>query len=352
MSIFTSGVEIPKVYSSGIDATRVMLGTGSEAVEVWPGFYDVSYTFNFPNQDELKWAPITGFDGRTSGGSLFAPSFIFNDMLVAGDNPQPTYYTRLIDRQLDGDEITYEVVMGDAMNTKDKPSYLVLGSNIIFTRMLVLEFGSNGTALRTVINGTATGAYQYSTTYARDDKLTLVWKRPTDQFMIYKNNSLVGTHQTSYAEFKTVNGRMYPGFGLYSTGSTWSTRLQSVKISGKTSYKTVLAASDFLSKITVGNAIQTVVAKCVIHTGGVTDLMLTGAGWAQPSSSGLRTFRILVNNVVKATTQDEAGFLHVPNVTLPPNSEVTVQAYSASTNASYRNVTSGVLQIGDPTLPT
>src|SRR5690606_32267502 len=47
VSIFTSGVEIPKVRVSGVDAQRVMLGTGSEAVEVWPGYKDVAMDFNF-----------------------------------------------------------------------------------------------------------------------------------------------------------------------------------------------------------------------------------------------------------------------------------------------------------------
>lgn len=350
MSAFTSGIELSKAYVEGVEASRIMVGTGSEAVEVWPGFYDVSYNFNFPNQDELKWAPITGFDSRTDPTSPCAPSFIFSDMLVMGDNNVPTYHTRLINRQINGEVTYYEVMMGDVMNTKDRPSYLVLASNIIFSHMVVLEFGSNGTALKSVVNGVSSSPYSFSTTYDRKDRLLVEWNRTTNRVVIYKNGTLMGTHAASFPDFK-VDGKMYPGFGLYSQASSWSTRLESVKIWGKTSYKKVSAASDFLSRITVPNAAYTEVARCVIpEFFGNTSIFLTGGTWNYASSTGNRYFRILVNGSVRATTADEGGFLQVTN-SLAAGTVVTVEAYSASTNSSYRKVTGGVLQIGDPSLP-
>lgn len=329
-----------------------MVGTGSSAVEVWPGVEAVQYNFTFPNQDELKWAPITGFDGRTSSNSQMAPGFVFNDMFVAGDNSSPSYHVRLVDRQVDVDAIRFNVVLGDIVNTKERPSILVLASNIIFTRMLIVEFGSNGVALRTVINGVAGNPSVNDTDLAAGDTLGITWQRQFgNRFFVYKNNTARGSVSLPEStDFINSNGRMYPGFGVYSTSSQWSTRLQSVQITGESSYKTILAASEYLARITIPNGEWTKVAESKIHTGGTTNIYLVGASWPQASSNGDRFFRILVNGTQIGITPDEGGTLSLSNINLPPDSVVTVWAIAETTNASYRRVSGGVLQIGAPDL--
>lgn len=340
--------------SSAAQAKRVMVGTGSSAVEVWPGVEDVQYNFNFPNQDELKWAPITGFDGRTSSDSQMAPGFVFSDMFVAGDNSVPSYHVRLVDRQIDVDTIRFDVVIGDTLNTKERPSFLVLASNIIFTRMLILEFGSNGVALRTVIDGVAGTPSVNNITLSAGDTLGLTWQRQFgNRFFTYRNNSAAGSVSLAAStDFINSNGRMYPGFGLYSTASQWSTRIQSVKITGKSSYKTVLAASEFLARVSIPNGVWTKVAETKIHTGGTTNIYLVGASWPQSSSTGNRFFRILVDGIQIGVTPDEGGNLSLANINLSQNSVVTVWAIAETSTASHRKVSGGVLQIGDPSLPT
>lgn len=340
--------------TSATQAKRVMVGTGSSAVEVWPGIEDVEYIFNFPNQDELKWAPITGFDGRTASNSKMAPGFIFNDMFVAGDNPAPSYHVRLVDRQVNLNTLRFDVVLGDAVSSREHPSFMILASNINFTQMLIAEFGSEGVALRTVINGVAGTPSVKDIALSSGDTLGISWSRPSgDRVYTYRNGASTGSFVFSAAtDFVNANGRMYPGFGLYSTQGKWSTRLQSVKIKGKSSYRTVLAASEFLARVSVPNAVWTKVAESKIHTGGTTNVYLVGASWAQASSLGDRFFRILVNGTQIGITPDEGGNLSLSNVNLPPESVVTVWAIANTTTATHRVVSGGVLRIGDPTLLT
>lgn len=340
--------------SSAAQAKRVMVGTGSSAVEVWPSVEDVQYIFNFPNQDELKRAPITGFDGRTASNSKMAPGFIYNDMFVAGDNPATSYHVRLVDRQVNLGTLKFDVVLGDAVSSKEHPSFVVLASNIDFTQMLIAEFGSEGVALRTVINGVAGTPSVRDFTLAQGDTLGISWTRPSDdRAYMSRNGSSAGSVVVPAAtDFVNSNGRMYPGFGVYSTNGKWSTRLQSVKITGKSSYRTVLAASEFLARVSVPNAVWTKVAESKIHTGGTTNVYLVGASWSQSSSVGDRFFRILVNGTQIGITPDEGGNLSLSNVNLPPESVVTVWAIAHTTTATHRVVSGGVLRIGDPTLLT
>lgn len=340
--------------SSATQTKRVMVGTGSSAVEVWPGIEDVEYNFNFPNQDELKWAPISGFDGRTSSNSQMAPGFVFNDMFVAGDNSDPTYHIRLVDRQVDVSTITFEVVLGDVVNTRERPSTIVLASNIIFTRMLIVEFGSNGAAIRTVIDGVGGTPDVNNFALSAGDTFTLTWQRDFgNRFFTRRNNVSTGSVSLAAStDFINSNGRMYPGFGLYSTSNTWSTRIQSVKITGKSSYKTILAASEFLANVTIPQGVWTKVAESKIHTGGTTTVKLYGAVWSQSSSSDDRFFRLKVDGLHMGTTPDEGSSLTFNNMTLFANSVVTIEAFSATSNSSYRKVSGGVLQIGNPSLPT
>lgn len=334
--------------SSAAQAKRVMVGTGSSSVEVWPGIEDVQYNFNFPNQDELKWAPIAGFDGRTSSSSQMSPGFVFNDMFVAGDNSAPSYHIRLVDRQVDVDTIRFDVVLGDVVNTKERPSVIVLASNIIFTRMLIVEFGSNGVALRTVIDGVAGSPSVNDITLSAGDTLGVTWQRQFgNRFFTYRNNSAAGgLSLPESTDFINSNGRMYPGFGLYSTSSTWSTRIQSVQIKGKSSYKTVLAASEFLARVTIPNGVWTKVAESKIHTGGFTNVSLVGGSWAGTNTNN-RLFRILKNGTELSRTTHNAGSLSL-NSTLVANDVITVEGYVAGGTA--RTVNGGVLRIGDPSI--
>ena len=145
---------------------------------------------------------------------------------------------------------------------------------------------------------------------------------------------------------------MYFGFGTYSTDGHWGSRIQRIQITGKTMQKRVLVASEALAKITIPQNAWTEVARSTIPTGGVTQISLIGASWSQASSNLDRLFRIKVDGVVIGTTVDEGGSLALTGRTLSDNSVVTVEAFAATSNSSYRKVSGGILQIGDPSLPT
>ena len=340
--------------SSAIQAKRVMVGNGSSAVEVWPGVYDVNMDFNFPNLDELKWAPVTGFDSRTSASSPLAPGFVYNDMFVAGDNAYPTYYTRLVDQEIDLLPLTFTVTLGDIPNDVARPAWVVLSANLTLTHMLIAEFGRDGFRVFALVNGSTTPStpYRYNQTYAAGDQLIIELR--SDRVSVGK----VGGSQTSFVNdimidaVRTGPGRMYFGFGTYSTDGHWGSRIQRIQITGKTMQKRVLVASEALAKITIPQNAWTEVARSTIPTGGVTQISLIGASWSQASSNLDRLFRIKVDGVVIGTTVDEGGSLALTGRTLSDNSVVTVEALAETSNSSYRKVSGGVLQIGDPSLPT
>lgn len=354
MTIFSRGVELSKVYSRGVEVSRVMAGNGSSAVEVWPGVYDVNMDFTFVNQDQLKWAPVTGFDSRTSASSLLAPGFVFNGMFVAGDNAADTYYTRLVDQEIDQLPLTFTVTLGDVLNDVSRPAWVVLSANLTLTHMLIAEFGRDGFRVFALVNGSTTPStpYRYNQTYAAGDRLIIELR--SDRVSVGK----IGGSQTSFVNSPMIDsvrsgpGRMYFGFGIYSTSGLWGSRIRRIQITGKTTKRRVLVASEALAKITIPEKSWTEVARSTIPTGGVTQISLIGASWPQASSNLDRFFRIKVDGVVIGTTVDEGGSLALTGRTLSDNSVVTVEAFAETSNTSHRKVSGGVLQIGDPSLPT
>ena len=349
MSIFTSGVEVPKVFSSGVDATRVMLGTGSDAVEVWPGYRDVSYMFNFPNNDELKWAPLNGFDGRTSVSASRAPSFTYNDMFVAGDTTAMMYNTRLLDRQLDGDVLEFTVVLGDVLNDYAIPAYVVLASNINMTRMLIVEFGRNGSRLLKLTGNTTSNTQTTSWTCSPGDTIRITWNGVTVTVhkVIAGNPTQVAGYSfgTTSKEFRGVNGMQFVGFGLASTSGAWGSRLQSVRITGRTKYDRMTIASSRIGHMLIPNNVWTDVGSCVVHTGATVSIMFTDGAWVIANSSATRQFRLVVDGVVRGTTTDEGGYLSIPSLTIPNNSLVKIEARSVTSTSDHRWVKEGLIQV-------
>lgn len=352
MTLRVTGVEAPKIKVAGVDAKRVMVGTGLTAVEAWPGTYDILMDFDFPTQDQLKWAPITGFDSRTNSNSQLTPGFVFNDMFVAGDNSSTTYNTRLVDHEADLLPLKFIVTLGDGLSTVARPSYVILAANLLMTHMLVAEFGSDGFRVFSLVNGALYPGtpYRYSQTYSTGDQLII--ELQSDRVNVGK----IGGSQTGYVSptmiemVRTGAGRMFFGFGVYSASGQWSSRIQRIEITGKTTQQRVLAASEALARITVPSNSWTEVARSTVPTGGTTTIKLIGAKWPQASSSNDRKFRIKVDGVIKATTVDEGGSLTLSSVPLLTNSAVTVEALAETTNSGYREVSGGVLQIGDPAL--
>lgn len=352
MTLRVTGVEAPKIKVAGVDAKRVMVGTGQTAVEAWPGTYDILMDFSFVSQDQLKWAPITGFDSRTSSSSKLTPGFVYNDMFVAGDNSSGTYNTRLVDHEADLLPLTFIVTLGDGLNTVARPSYVILAANPLMTHMLVAEFGSDGFRVFALVDGGMYPGtpYRYTQTYSPGDQLIITLS--SDRVSVGK----VGGSQTGYVSptmigmVRTGAGRMFFGFGVYSASGQWSSRIQRIEITGKTTQKRVLAASEALARITVPENAWTDVAVSTIPTGGTAPIRLTGAKWPQASSSNDRKFRIVVDGLIKATTADEGGSLSLSAVPLAANSVVKVQALAVTSNSGYREVSGGVLQIGDSAL--
>lgn len=338
--------------SSAAQAKRVMVGTGSSAVEVWPGVEDVSYLFNFSDNDELKFAPINGFDLRTSVSASRAPSWCFNGMFVAGDTTAIMYNTRLVDRQIDGNTLEFNVVFGDILNTVSMPSYVVLGSNISLTQMLILEFGSDGCRLVKLTGGTVAYSESYAMSFSSGDTLNVRWIGSVLKVNRIRNGvwSLVTTHMidTHSSEFRGINGKQFVGFGIASNSGTWGSRLQQVSISGQSTYKRMTIAASRIGHMVIPNNVWTDVGSCVIHTGATVDIVFGNGAWVIATSSATRQFRLVVNGVVQATTSDEGGSLSLTSFTVPNTTIIKIEALSVTSNSDHRWVKEGLLQAYKP----
>lgn len=338
--------------SSAAQAKRVMVGTGSSAVEAWPGVEDVSYLFNFSDNDELKRAPINGFDLRTSTSASRAPNWCFNGMLVASDTAAIMYNTRLVDRQIDGNDLEFNVVFGDVLNTVSLPSYVVLGSNISLTQMLILEFGSDSCRLVKLTGATVAYSQTYTTTFSSGDTINVKWIGSILKVNRIRNGtwSLVTSRdiEPHASEFRGVNGKQFVGFGISSNSGAWGSRLQQVSISGQSTYKRMTIAATRTGHMLIPNNVWTDVGSCVVHTGAKVDITFGGGAWVVASSSATRLFRLVVNGVVRSTTSDEGGSLSLSNYTIPDNSIIKIEALSATGTTDHRWVKDGVLQVFIP----
>lgn len=335
-----------RVFRNGVEIKRIMRGT----VEHWSAINPVAYDFNFLRQDELQWAPVSGFDPRTAASSPRSPGFTFNGMFVAGDNSQISYNVRLVDQQVDGLICTWEVTMGDVMNTRANPSILVLASNPSMTDMCVVEFGSNGFEFKRLLNGTASGVQTSTISLAANDVLR-VTRESWSSLSFYKNGSFLTTWNISsisplfWDNGAGVNGKMYTGFGVYSRSSTWSSRIERVKITGTSNYPNVTIASEALARIKVPlSTWSTVALMTTPRNDPSATIELSGATWNYSASTSDRMFRILVNGSEIARTPDEGGYV-ITQAPITAGGTVEVQAYSAATNTAYRDVTNGVLRI-------
>ena len=85
------------------------------------------------------------------------------------------YNTRLVDRQIDGNDLEFNVVFGDTLNTVSTPSYVVLGSNLSLTQMLILEFGSDGCRLVKLTGGTVAHSQSYAMSFSSGDTINVKW---------------------------------------------------------------------------------------------------------------------------------------------------------------------------------
>lgn len=358
-------------------AKRVMVGTGTEAVEVWPAAPSAWLhldTLEFNGQSDLAKAPITGFAGGHSS-SQYAPGFVFENMFVAGDNSVETNHFRLFPYSFHGIKepghggalVDISVTLGNQITAStEQRSYLVLASDANFKNMLCVSFNGESIGLDYFGNPNAGWHPDVVTTPRLVPGSTMEFKfsgpytRPgQDYYNVYFMSEVPNTYtygfQISGADkdwldtFLDDPKSRYAGFGVSSTANSWSPRLDAVQVSGFTNRGPDFIASEFLARIPIPNNVWTKVAESTIPTGGTTNIRLVGASWPQPSSTGHRSFRILVNGTQVGITPDEGGDLSLSNVNLSPGSVVTVWAIAETSSAAYRIVSGGVLQIGDLT---
>lgn len=336
--------------SEEVQASRVLVGNGSEAVEVWPGIREVDMDFEFNDQGELMWAPIVGFDARTSGNSSLNPGFTYNGMFVPGDNEAPTYHTRLINQQIDGPEMGIEVTIGDKASSIDHPAYVVLASTPSMDNMLVVEFGKDSLIFKEIIGSSTEIRYSASRRSFEVGDRFLFRFSENDRGRVYVTRNEIST--TSFPMGASVlqnnAGSQYVGFGVYSSTGVWGSRLDRVRIMGTTTYPIVRMASERIVRGAIPQGGYHSVSTSTIPWAGSGDISLTDVAWYAPQNLAGFT-RLLHNGVVVATSTRGAASLHSGPHQFSPNDTVVVEATSDDANPTNRMLIGGTLRVGDLT---
>ena len=172
--------------------------------------------------------PIRGFDARTSSSSPRNPAFTFSGMLVAGDNNVATYWQALHGTEVKSETVQWNMLMGNVMNTRARPTEIILSSDANFQNQLLLQLGSDGMILvsRTTTATLTNVRTALSRTIGTNSTITV--QRSGLSLTVYHNATNVyshtGTTSTAPAWFRTA-GRAYTGITMYSTSGQWSSRV-------------------------------------------------------------------------------------------------------------------------------
>lgn len=378
MSIFSRGVDVPKLYSRGVGVKRVMVGTGSSSVEAWPAAPSVWThldTLAFNGQSDLAKAPVTGFAGSHSS-SEHAPGFVFENMFVAGNNSVETNNFRLFPRSFHRIQgpgsgkglVDIRVTLGNQISTStSQRSYLVLASDANFENMICVSFNGQSIGLDYFGNPNASWHADVVTTPRLVSGSTMLFKfvgpntnpggtfysvyfMSEDEIAYEYNFRISGADKDWLETFINDPKSRYAGFGVSSTTNSWSPRLDSVQISGYTNRDPDFIASESLARMTVASSSWVPVAESSLSSAGQGRIRLVDATWASASTAS-RLFRVRHNATVVATSEQTQGPVNLTTETRSflAGDRVYVDAYSESGTAGQRKISGGVIQIGDLT---
>ena len=383
MSFLNNGAdEARDIYvgsgTSSNRAKRVMLGTGTEAVEVWPAapsaWLDLD-TLEFNGQSDLAKAPLTGFAGG-SPNSAYAPGFVFENMFVAGDNSFETNHFRLFPYSFHGIKgpssgnglVDIRVTLGNQITTStNQRSYLVLASDANFKNMLCVSFNGESIGLEYFGNPNAPWHPEIFQTPRLKSGATLYFRfsGPTtnpsgtfynvnfmeeNEFYFEFAFRIEGADKDWLDTFLDDPKSRYAGFGVSSTEGAWSPRLDAVQVRGFTNRGPDLIASEFLARKTIASNSWVPVAEASLPSVGQGRIRLVDATWGATSTAS-RLFRIRHNTTVVATSEQTQGPVNLTTETRSflSGDRVYVDAYSGSGVTGQRKISGGVLQIGDLT---
>lgn len=230
MTVMFGTTEISDVRLGTAQVDRLMLGT----TEVWSAAPPMSpswVTCPFDNQAMLEdWYPTRGFDRRSYGTN---PGWVFNEMLVAGDNAAVTHWNLIAQRQYNSVGSEWSIQIGDTINTVARPTSLIFGADKAMTHMFMLDIGSDGMRFR-VVTPTSNGTTQtFGGPVATFNTIKVV-RRSDGTYGVYKNNTYLTAWTPGVGTDKTMlDGYGYAGVGVYSSSGQWSARVTDSNFAGE-----------------------------------------------------------------------------------------------------------------------
>lgn len=347
MSFNVGSKDVDAVYVSGQQAI-VMAGNGVGAFEEWPVPNQVNMTFNWIYPEEIKWAPLSTYDARTSTSSERNPSVASGGVYKGVINSQATYHNRLVNRQFTGYQMVMEAVVANPLSLITAPSSLILASDATGGQTLSLEYGRDGVRLVSVLGGMILNTYFTTTvTLAVGSVLRVEWL--WDWVRVSVNGVVIKT--ISSDEFRSTyraEGFRYPGFGTFAgPGSVLSTGASAISISGSTTGGLEVRAEESLKRIAIPVNTLTEVCRTTVNVAGTATVSLLGVAWSAPTSFSDRSFTVRVNGTKIGAISDQNGSsMTVTNVSIPADAIITVDGYSTSSPVQNRTVASGILRIG------
>lgn len=146
----SSAVNLADVMVAGVAASKIMVGTGSAAVEVWTAFTPVSLSDNFNRADGYVTSPWTSY-----GSSPYLPYIDTNRVLTYGNTTDGTRYAHARHATpMASDEAYVKSTIVSTNNTW--PSWVFLGSNSATTDRVNLRWIDDTLDIVRVVGGVET----------------------------------------------------------------------------------------------------------------------------------------------------------------------------------------------------
>lgn len=211
-------------------ATIVANGANDQTAEkTYPWVVEalVSLSVDFVDDAELfAKFPHRGFDSRTSSSSPRNRGWVWNGMLVAGDNSAVTYWNVLAQRPIKGDA-EWVLRTGDVVSSTDKLG-LIISSSLDFTYQIILEITDDNIRLVRRTTGGVYSLRSYNTRDAGPGSDVRVVRTGTT-VDVYASGDHKFTYDLSGYPYWNQSDNGYFGINMYSTSGRWCGRVDSFK---------------------------------------------------------------------------------------------------------------------------
>lgn len=329
---------VRNVFKAGQES-RVVLATSSSGKvrEVHPVSTYSTHSTEFDDPVDLARFPISIHEGPSNLLSGTIENGAYRPKLTSDWAKQ----TRIFDQAFDGNEITIEFVAID-MRQKNYPSGIVIGAGYYASEPILFDFGTDGFRLY-VLDYEGSSIYDQVVNMSIPNGSKFTIKRVLDSITIYINDVFVQTFRNPALD--PDDYKIYVGFTTYTTAADVSSSFANMKITGSTNQLPTPTGLLDVPRVSVPRSAWTEIAYFYIAQPGYVEIALSGYAWKTSTSLSQRRGKIFVNGTEIFHLTNQNGGSMTANVTLTPNSRISLQAFTDAPNSNDRDLAGGIIDV-------